>query len=122
MGNEERKPEKQEKVKDFLRRHQLLLSVLGTGAGLVVGGTIFIIVGKKVKTLKIKRILDILQKDTTELPIKSVDKDIFTILAPVIEAAVLDKGLEKVVVDRSYDLGDNLHKLVTVNIENVYGD
>ncbi len=43
-------------------------------------------------------------------------------LAPAIEGAVLDKGLEKVILDRSYDLGDNLHKLVTVSIENVYGD
>ena len=53
---------------------------------------------------------------------KVVDEDIFTSLAPAIEKAVLEKGLEKVTLERAYDMGDNLNKFVTVKIENVYGD
>lgn len=123
MSNEERKPRRQEKVKEFFKKHERLLQILGAGV-VVIGGTVFIIMGKRYKTVKkeAKQILDILQKNTTELPVKSVDEDVFTMLAPAIEESVLDRGLEKVVLDRSYDLGDNLHKLVTVSIENVYGD
>lgn len=124
MGNEGRKQERLEKVKDFLRNHKNLLLALGAGAVIVIGGTFYVIVSKENKILrkKGKEILDTLQKNTTESPVRSVDEDVFTMLAPAIEEAVLDKGLEKLVLDRSYDLGNNLHKLVTVSIENVYGD
>ena len=100
------------------------MQVLGVGVVTVIGGTILVITGKRYKILKkdaYKEIIDTLQTEI-ELPVKSVDEDVFTMLAPAIEGAVLDKGLEKVILDRSYDLGDNLHKLVTVSIENVYGD
>ncbi len=124
MRNEEIKKERQEKVKDFLKKHEVLLRVLGVGAVLVIGGTAFVIMGRRRKIMRKdgKEILDILQKDTTELFVKNVDEDVFTMIAPAIEEAVLDKGLEKVIIDRSYDLGDNLHKLVTVSVENIYGD
>ena len=121
---EERKQERQEKVKAFLKKNKFLLQVLGVGVVTVIGGTILVITGKRYKILKkdaYKEIIDTLQTEI-ELPVKSVDEDVFTMLAPAIEGAVLDKGLEKVILDRSYDLGDNLHKLVTVSIENVYGD
>ena len=124
MSNEERKQERQEKVKAFLKKNKFLLQVLGVGVVTVIGGTILVITGKRYKILKKdanKEIIDTLQTEI-ELPVKSVDEDVFTMLAPAIEGAVLDKGLEKVILDRSYDLGDNLHKLVTVSIENVYGD
>jgi RNase H-fold protein (predicted Holliday junction resolvase) len=124
MSNEERKQERQEKVKAFLKKNKFLLQVLGVGVVTVIGGTILVITGKRYKILKkdaYKEIIDTLQTEI-ELPVKSVDEDVFTMLAPAIEGAVLDKGLEKVILDRSYDLGDNLHKLVTVSIENVYGD
>ena len=124
MSNEERKQERQEKVKAFLKKNKFLLKVLGVGVVTVIGGTILVITGKRYKILKkdaYKEIIDTLQTEI-ELPVKSVDEDVFTMLAPAIEGAVLDKGLEKVILDRSYDLGDNLHKLVTVSIENVYGD
>lgn len=124
MSNEERKQERQEKVKAFLKKNKFLLQVLGVGVVTVIGGTILVITGKRYKILKkdvYKEIIDSLQTEI-ELPVKSVDEDVFTMLAPAIEGAVLDKGLEKVILDRSYDLGDNLHKLVTVSIENVYGD
>ena len=122
MSNEERKQERQEKVKAFLKKNKFLLQVLGVGVVTVIGGTILVITGKRYKILKkdaYKEIIDTLQTEI-ELPVKSVDEDVFTMLAPAIEGAVLDKGLEKVILDRSYDLGDNLHKLVTVSIENVY--
>lgn len=124
MSNEERKQERQEKVKAFLKKNKFLLQVLGVGVVTVIGGTILVITSKRYKILKkdaYKEIIDTLQTEI-ELPVKSVDEDVFTMLAPAIEGAVLDKGLEKVILDRSYDLGDNLHKLVTVSIENVYGD
>ena len=124
MSNEERKQERQEKVKAFLKKNKFLLQVLGVGVVTVIGGTILVITGKRYKILKkdaYKEIIDTLQTEI-ELPVKSVDEDVFTMLAPAIEGAVLDKGLEKVILDRSYDLGDNLHTLVTVSIENVYGD
>ena len=124
MRNEERKQERQEKVKAFVKKNKFLLQVLGVGVVTVIGGTILVITGKRYKILKkdaYKEIIDTLQTEI-ELPVKSVDEDVFTMLAPAIEGAVLDKGLEKVILDRSYDLGDNLHKLVTVSIENVYGD
>ena len=124
MSNEERKQERQEKVKAFLKKNKFLLQVLGVGVVTVIGGTILVITGKRYKILKkdaYKEIIDTLQTEI-ELPVKSVDEDVFTMLAPAIEGAVLDKGLEKVILDRTYDLGDNLHKLVTVSIENVYGD
>ena len=107
-----------------LFKNKFLLQVLGVGVVTVIGGTILVITGKRYKILKkdaYKEIIDTLQTEI-ELPVKSVDEDVFTMLAPAIEGAVLDKGLEKVILDRSYDLGDNLHKLVTVSIENVYGD
>ena len=124
MSNEERKQERKKKVKAFLKKNKFLLQVLGVGVVTVIGGTILVITGKRYKILKkdaYKEIIDTLQTEI-ELPVKSVDEDVFTMLAPAIEGAVLDKGLEKVILDRSYDLGDNLHKLVTVSIENVYGD
>lgn len=124
MRNEENKKERQEKVKDFLKKNEVLLRVLGVGAVLVIGGTTLTIMGRRRKITRKngKEILDLLQKDTTELFVKNVDEDVFTMIAPAIEEAVLDKGLEKVIIDRSYDLGDNLHKLVTVSVENIYGD
>lgn len=122
MSNEERKQERLEKVKKFLRKHKNLLAVLGAGATIIIGGTFYYtIIGKRSK-MQLEEFLDILQKNTTEIPrqiIKNVDKDIFTTLAIDIEEAVLDKSRKILVLDRFYDLGDNLHKLVTVSIENV---
>ena len=51
-----------------------------------------------------------------------IDEAIYTDLAQAIEDTVLDRGMEKAIIERSYDLGDNIHKFVSVSIENVYGD
>ena len=51
-----------------------------------------------------------------------VDEHIFTAVAPALEKAVLDKSVEKKVIETAYDLGDNLNKFVTITVENVYGD
>lgn len=71
MSNEERKPKRQEKVKEFLRKHERLLLVLGAGVVIVGGTTFTIIIGRRHKVMKkeAKQILDILQKNTTELPV-----------------------------------------------------
>lgn len=51
-----------------------------------------------------------------------VDEDLFTNVCPTMEDVILNRDVEKLVIERAYDLGDNLSKHVTVNIENVYGD
>ncbi len=72
MSNEERKQERQEKVKAFLKKNKFLLQVLGVGVVTVIGGTILVITGKRYKILKkdaYKEIIDILQTEI-ELPVK----------------------------------------------------
>lgn len=54
--------------------------------------------------------------------IGKVDEDIFTSLAPDIENAILNTSIDKIVIERTYDMGDNLHKLVTTTVEGIYGD
>lgn len=50
--------------------------------------------------------------------IHAVDEDIFTDLAISIEDSVLSKGVEHEVIEKAYDLG-NVVKKVVVNIDNV---
>ena len=60
--------------------------------------------------------------DISDTIYKSIDERLFVELAPAIEEAVLNKGLEKTIIEEAYDLGDNLSKFVSVTVENVYGD
>lgn len=104
------------------RKTKKLLKWISLSA-LSIGGAVMWVAFKKNESKSeehdaISRVLN----DDFERTVKEVDEDIFTNLAPAIEEAVLDKDIEKIWYDRSYDLGDNLHKFVTVNIENIYGD
>ena len=51
-----------------------------------------------------------------------IDEAIFTDLAPRMEEAIFNKGLEKTIIEESYELENNLSKFITISIENVYGD
>lgn len=53
---------------------------------------------------------------------KKIDEDIFTSLAPEIEDAVLNYGLEKFWAERVYELDPVTSKTVTVTIDTVNGD
>lgn len=54
--------------------------------------------------------------------LNKAEEHIFTAVAPALYKAVLDKDVEKGVIETAYDLGDNLSKMVTITVENVYGD
>lgn len=102
---------------EWVKEHKKEILV---GAGTVIGTAVLITIGVKCSKSSKGKVINDMPK-LKEIG-RIVDEDIFTELAPSIEETVLNKGLEKVVLERSYDLGDNLSKYVTVTIENVYGD
>ena len=112
---------KKEEIKEWVKEHKTIL----IGAGLVAGGAVLtVLVTKKFSchhsnyTLIPKPELSGFEKNA-----KLIDEEVFTDLAPHIEDA-LNKDLDKVVLERSYQLDENelLSKFVTVTVENVYGD
>ena len=113
---------KKEEIKEWVKEHKTIL----IETGLVVGGAVLtVLVTKKFSchhsnyTLVPKPELSDFEKNA-----KLIDEEVFTDLAPNIETAVLNKDLDKVVLERSYQLDENelLSKFVTVTVENVYGD
>ena len=123
MSNEKKLREYQGTVKDFVQEHKAFVATLGAGLTLVIGGTVFLITGKKRKSST--KDIAVLLKDSSKAMSKvekHIDEDIFTSLAPAIEDAIKSKGVENVVLERDYNLGGNLHKFVTVCVENIYGD
>ena len=126
--NEEVKNKKENKVKKFIKDHwfDALLLGIGFGAGIVLmnerhrkdlANSIMAWEGRVMDSVK-----DMGNKLVTTPISAEIDKDIFTELAPTIEEAVLNSGVDKMVLERSYDLDTLTHKLVTVNIEQIYGD
>lgn len=117
-----------EKSKKWVKEHKDVL----VGTGLLVGSSVLMIVlgAKGASKLLIKpkhvpgELGDAVLKGLKEGPLTphEIDELVFTDLAPKIEDAVLEKGLEKMALERTYNLGDNLSKFVTINVENVYGD
>lgn len=78
---------------------------------------------KEVHRFKGADILTSLKNDNQYAPwVKKIDEDIFTNLAPEIEEAILNYGLEKYWAERTYELDPVTSKLVTVTIETVNGD
>lgn len=68
-------------------------------------------------------ILTSLKSDNQYAPwVKKIDEDIFTNLAPEMEEAILNYGLEKFWAERTYELDPVTSKLVTVSIETINGD
>lgn len=121
----------------FLKKHWkkgLVILGVATVSG-VCGYAIFknfskpVVVADDAALQKLNDICDAIHWDivTTKLAegasLDKVDEHIFTAVAPALEKAVLlDRDVEKAVIETAYDLGDNLSKMVTVTVENVYGD
>ena len=108
------------KVKEFLKDHKKEIIMAGVGVALIVGG---IIIGKKIVPKGCFKGISIPLNDSS-MPIRAakyIDEEIFTELAPTIEAAVLGPDINTV-IERSYDVGQGIFKMVTVNIEEFVGD
>ncbi len=127
MSNEGKKQEqKREKITNPLRNRKFLQLIFGAGTAIIIGGMAFVVFGKQSKMLKKEEVsfIDDIFDNNYKFPetTKIIDEDIFTVLAPAIEEAVIDKDSGKVILDRVYDLGNNLRKLVTVSINSTYED
>lgn len=124
MSEETKITKKENKVKKFVKRHKVLLVTLTTaGATGYAFYKIGLLQGLNLNLINEFRhaegIDSLFCVNTDEGLCVNADEGIFTDLAPAIEAAVLNKNLEKVHLDRSYKIGDNLSKNVQVVIENV---
>lgn len=123
---------------EWIKEHKKEILI---GTGMIVGTAVLIVIGvKRSKSSKsLAEDLLVFKSDTDtrslidainsagelDLTPKVVDEDIFTMLAPAIEQAVLDEGLEKLDLERVYFgilNGGPLSKVVTVKVESVYGD
>lgn len=51
-----------------------------------------------------------------------IDEEIFTDLAPQLENLVCDDGIETAHIDTSFEIGQNVNKRVTIDVETIYGD
>ena len=110
-------------AKKYVNEHKVQFVVGGvTVIGIVVGGRfLFKSVKKtnvKVDSNALKKVVD---NGISEIT-RKIDEEIFTDLAPEIENYVLDNGIEHAVSERSYDIGDNLFKIVTVTVKQYAGD
>ena len=127
MNEETKVTKKENKVKRFVKRHKVLLVTLTTAGATgyafyklgFLQGLNLNLINEFEASMK-----DELNKFKHGEGIENVfcinaDEGIFTDLAPAIEAAVLNKDLENIHLDRSYKIGDNLSKNVKVVIENV---
>ena len=118
------------KTKRFLKKHwKKGLVILGVAA---IGGVCGYAVSKNFsKRYKLKDLIDIMDNSHWEFIseklregalLDKADDHIYVAVVPSLYQAVLDKNVEKKVIETAYDLGDNLSKLVTITVENVYGD
>lgn len=67
----------------------------------------------------VKTLEDIAKIDS---PSVKIDEDIFTRVAPLMEDAILDEGVEKFNFEDAYEIGQNVSKTVKISIDTVYGD
>lgn len=109
---------------------KILLS-MSAGAAVVMTMVItkmYVDESRKAKLLKKEgeKILETFSKPsvkTTMAPLAAkIDEDIFVNLAPAIEDAVLQSLVDKAHLEQSYDLDGLTHKLVTVDVETIFGD
>lgn len=108
-------------VKRFVEEHKVPIAISSlTVVCLIVGGRYFI----KIRTPKTKAVDSALKAVGTELDeiVRTVNEGIFADLAPEIADYVLDNGINHAVCERSYDIGDNLFKIVTVTVKQYAGD
>ena len=129
--------EKLDTARDFINEHKLEF-ITGGAVLLALGGSYML--GKTNGRLAVEQeMLDDEGKDIlkalsgagktfadgdaeTKHKMELVDEQIFTDLAPEIENYVLDNGIDHAVSERSYDIGNNYHKLVKVDVTQVVGD
>lgn len=107
--------EEKKGVKTFFKRHKV--AVISTAAASTAVSIISLVLFKGKKSSN-----NLVVRKTSSPLAKKIDADIFTELAPTIEEAVMNVGLEKIVIERSYSLDCLTHKLVTVVVESIHGD
>lgn len=99
-----------EKGKKFVKDHKKIV----IGGALVTTGVVSCVILKKTSVIGRHPLRDIATL---------IDEEIFTELAPEIEQAVLDKGVDSLRIEKYFDLGeDNLFKHVEVKITQYAGD
>lgn len=108
-----KKEEFKKKAKELVKKYWFpALCLVG---GIVIGKTVF-----KTKYVQIDGSLtEIFSKEKSNFIADIVDEDVIVELAPSIKEAVLSEGLEKVYIDRTYDLGDGIAKAVKVTVEKI---
>lgn len=132
---------KENKVKKFLKKNWPYL--VGTGV-IVVGGSVLGIKVKKDISKRGEDCRDIIRAlypddkdkewmsaclehvknrtcEMSGLP-EDVDGDIFLVIAPALEEAVLNGGDKKINFETWYDLGDMHHRSIEVTVDSVFGD
>lgn len=122
--NEEEKEEESKfsKFLNFVNDHkwEILGTIAGTAVGLIFLNRHF---KAKERALEIEKegkdILKVFESLPQRDPLTlKIDEEIFTDLAPEIEEMVLNKGVEKGWISRTYKIGGG-SKLVEVNVEKV---
>lgn len=110
-----KKEEFKKKAKELAKEYWFpALCLVG---GVVIGKIVF-----KTKYVRIKGSLtELFSKEKSNFIADIVDEDVFIELGPSIKEAVLSEGLEKVYIDRTYDLGDGIGKVVKVTVEKITG-
>ena len=91
-----------QKIKEFRNEHNVEIIVGGIA---IVGAVVGLKVWSKKLDVKDKKIADAFKTAATNLPHEThrfVDEDIFTDLAPAIEEAVLEEGLDEVLFEKFY--------------------
>ena len=113
---------KKEEVKKWVKEHEGTLIQVG----FIFGGAVLTVVGVKIFNAHNSHYSVVKRPELSEFEKNAnlIDEAVFTDLAPNIEKALLNKGVDKVVLERSYGLDEEelLSKFVTVTVENVYGD
>ena len=117
MERKEYKNEGMEEIKAFVKTYWKEMLFPALGAGIFVG----LLTNRSKKGNSSPRVV---MKNHLGLQpwAEMVDEDIYTELAPKIEQAVFNSGLEKAVFDRHYELDEVTSKIVTVTVETINGD
>ena len=125
MENEKKEQKKEGKIKKFLKDNKeiVILTIIGA-FGLTIG-----LKAHHREKMKLKKegeeILKVLKTSKggrLEPWANAIDEEVFTDLAPEIESMILNVGLEKGWIERSYSLDPVTHKLVEISIETIHGD
>lgn len=122
INEEEKEESKFSKFLNFVDDHkwEILGTIAGTAVGLIFLNRHFK-AKERAKALEeeSKELLKVFESSQQRNPlVMKIDEEIFTDLAPEIEEMVLNKGVEKGWISRTYKIGGG-SKLVEVNVEKV---